>query len=265
MIELIPRRPLSLLLARATGTTEQAQQQLSDIRMRDIARIVRDALPGAVTLVVDSSARYVYPEGVQLHSILDPDDAVLWAAGKPLPPTLAAYRTADDYEWESVISQLEYALTTALGAERADAHWATLDRHLESELTYVALPTQDEVNELLTSTSLQLPVRLSDLSIDSPVFWFAQPVTHPTMTVAGVRLTVYRDPTDGTLTLDIGTGDAEPPLEIGDSGKVALDIRLNGVALYGTACEQASCRTDDCDGYRPECADRRAARQTEPI
>jgi hypothetical protein len=283
VIDLIPDSPLADRLNLAISTFDNAQEQLHWLRMLDAARIVRDALPTAEAVVVDDADCHVEPEGLRLHAILDPFGRELWTQPPPLaafamPPELDGYRTRDGSDWEDVVAQVEYVLTSALGVAPPRSWWEPVGEHIDTSRYRAELPGRDAVAEALAEHPRYLTAHLRHLDGVAPKFWLAEPVPYPTMTVDGVQVTAYRDADDGMFTVEIGTDDAEPALGLTEDGPIAIDVRLNGVPLYrpNLAADAADdpparCRTVGCDGdpddgegwdgYCGNCADRREARQ----
>ncbi|WP_034271096.1 hypothetical protein [Haloechinothrix halophila] len=284
MIDLIPDSPLADRLNHAIATFDNAQEQLHYLRMLDAARIVRDALPTAEAVVVDDADFHVDPEGLRLHAILDPFGLELWTPPDPgdvvLRAELDQFRTRDGSDWEDVVAQVEYVLSSALGAAPPRSWWEPVGEHIDTSRYRAKLPSRDAVAEALAEHPRHLTAYLRHLDGIAPKFWLAEPVPYPTMTVDGVHVTVYCDADDGLFTVEVGTDDAEPPLEPAGDGPIAIDVRLNGVPLYrpspaadADAADEppARCRTAGCDGdsddgegwdgYCGNCADRREARR----
>lgn len=237
MIQMIPNRPLSARLARAVTTVEDAQEQLYLVRIHDVARLIRDVFPQARSIVIDARDRYVEPVGVQLHSILASDGAVLWTAKHRVPQTLESYSTIDEYDWDDVVVHIEHELTSGIGAERPQAWWERYDEDRPgSGLFCTRLPSDADVAAVAAVPAhfaAQLHDRNQQLQrrpLAGPELWLARPARYPTMTVGGVHITASIDEIDGVFTVDVGTDDL-PAAAPDSQDRTAIDVRLNGTSL----------------------------------
>lgn len=226
MITLVPPRPLSMHLDRAADTAEAAQQQLHRVQMLEVARLIRDVFPQATSLVLDTRCRYVAPVGLQLHKIYS-DVEQLWSAEERVPEQLRPYRTADGYGVHEVLARAESALTFALGADQPQEHWPHYRRH--TELFVVDVPSPDDIDLAQSIVAGHLAAQLRASNDQGAQLWLAEPVRYPTMAVAGLAITTSIDD-DGSLTVAIDAEDGVSTQNTGD-GRVALDIRLNGISL----------------------------------
>lgn len=285
-----PGGALGTYLDRARLSVDCAQEHLYAARMADIARIVRDALPDAFGIEIDTNDLDVPPIGVVLHSIYATGGVELWTRGQELPEALAAYRTSNGTTWPDIVRHLEYELTSAMGADSPDTWWKPRDDRVDDGFYFTQLPTPDEIAAIQADQPHLLGAYLADRDA-SPFagLWHAAPLARPTMSVAGVAITASLA-TDGVLTVDIDpTGthpDVMPPAGPGTPVRVQLAAtvadppgpaaRPGGGQEADDECEgaeePAACRTEGCeedpddgegwDGFCGNCADRRYAQET---
>lgn len=280
-----PNGALGNRLGRAMIAQDNVQSELFAVRMADVARIVRDALPDAIGLVIDCTDLYVPPIGVVLHSIYTDGGRELWVRGQELPEALTAYRTSEGTAWPDVVRHLEHELTDAMGAEEPGMWWEPAgDRYRTADVYHAHLPSAEDVAAFQADTPQHLAAYLADR--DARPFagiWHSQPVAHPTMSVAGVAITASIE-ADGTFTVDIDPT-ATPPTVMPPAGPgTPVRVRISGrdvdagpdpTASAGQDSDEdeepATCPTEGCeedpndgegwDGYCGNCADRRYAKE----
>lgn len=278
-----PGGALGNRLGRAMIALDSVQGELFAVRMADVARIVRDALPGAFGLVIDSNDLYVSPIGVVLHSIYAYGGRELWVRDKDMSETLAAYRTSEGTAWPDVVRHLEHELTDAMGAESPGMWWEPREDRGDDGFYLARLPSTEDVTAFQTDTVQHQAAYLADRdALPFAGIWHSRPVGRPTMSVAGVAITASIEP-DGMFTVDIDPT-ATPPKVMPPAGPdTPVRVRIRGTVVDADpgltapagrdsdSEEPATCRTkgyeedpDDgegWDGYGGQCADRVYAKQ----
>lgn len=88
---------------------------------------------------------HIEPEGLRLHAILDAFGRELWTQSPPLaaaavPPELHGYRTRDNHDWEDVVAQVEYVLTSALAAAPPRSWWEPVGEHIDTSVRLNGVP-----------------------------------------------------------------------------------------------------------------------------
>ncbi|MEU6643410.1 hypothetical protein ABZ863_12765 [Saccharomonospora sp. NPDC046836] len=168
MIDLAPDSPLAERINRAIATVDNAQEQLHILRMLDVARIAREAVPTAEAVIVDDSDYGVDPDGLRLHAILDDSDKPLWTRRSALPITSTSFaESSDGTDWEYVVVSIEYVLSRSLGAAPPRSWWQPEGEPAEENLYRAELPSRDAVAEALDEQTTP-PDRNSDSATGAP-------------------------------------------------------------------------------------------------
>ncbi len=254
-----PGAALGDRLDRALLAVDTAQEHLYDARMADVARIVRDALPTALGLVIDTNDLYIPPIGVVLHSIYAWGGVEVWVRDRALPEALAAYRTSEGTAWPAVVRHLEQELTNAMGAESPGVWWEPREDRGDDGFYFARLPSAEDVAAIQAENPRTLAAYIADRdALPFAGLWHAAPVAHPTMSVAGVAITASLAD-DGVFTVDIDPT-ATPPQVMPPAGAgTPVRIRLAQTAIPspdpapgttepdGPLPEPAPSRTDGCE------------------
>lgn len=228
MLSLVPPRLFAQRLARADETADRAAEQLYEMRMLEITRLVRDALPSATALVVDARRRRDASEGVRLHSVLAREQSALWSAADAAPTSAVAGPRSD--AWDDVVGHIEYSLTSALGPKAPLDRWHRYEAN-DDGLYVAELNTDDEVSETASVIAGKFGAKLSDDS--DRELWLVGPVAAPTMTVGGVRVAARIRP-DGKLLIDIVRDLSDG--RRGENGTdVEVDVRIDGYTAFPTS------------------------------
>ncbi|MFI6029484.1 hypothetical protein [Amycolatopsis magusensis] len=198
----------------ARQTLDVAQDHLYEVLLGDVARIVRDALPTAIYLVLEVNDQNLYnqpPYRVGLLRIVGPGAPALWARDQEPGATLADYRTDEDIPWSTVVPHIEQLLTAAIGTEVGGMWWEP-----ESEdgntVFWCKLPTAADVAALQARQPRNLVAYLVE---DDPrpwgALWFSPSTPRPTMAVAGVAITASLAD-DDVLTVEIDPTKTDPKM-----------------------------------------------------
>ncbi len=116
--------PLDQFLNEADAQRRRVDRQLYPVRLLDITRQVRAAVPGANALLLDLSTRWERPLGPTVTSIRS---TATFPAMSP-PQWLRNWRSPHGLEWPSVVARVEQHLALALGlGEPDDLGWHHLD------------------------------------------------------------------------------------------------------------------------------------------
>lgn len=143
--------PLDRYLSEADAARDRVDRELYPLRLLDITRKTRAAIPDAEALLLDLSERWERPIGptvVAVHS------TSTWSSVDP-PRWLRDWRSPQGHEWPVVVAHIEQQLTTALGLHSPDRFGWTKE---PSGLWKVDLLDQIAVNAL---TAFQTAVLVS--------------------------------------------------------------------------------------------------------
>lgn len=216
MITLTPSGPLSDRIARFQQSVDTAQNHLYRARMHDVARVVRDALPGATWLLLDTND---LPDDVVLRTIGGPGNPEMWFRGEKLPAALAAYRTTDGSTWAGVVRHLECALVTAIGTTVPGRWWEPRDDYGTEGIFYATLPTAADAAEFQAVP----PQHPADRCATASACAGGGPVPGTTMSVAGGAITVSVE-ADGVVT--VGADPAGTPVEVISAAGPGIPVRI---------------------------------------
>ncbi|WP_410570324.1 hypothetical protein [Amycolatopsis sp. cmx-4-61] len=121
---------LDNFLNEADTRRRRVDRQLYPVRLLDITRQVRAAVPDANALLLDLSTRWERPLGPTLTSIRS---TATFSAMSP-PQWLRDWRSPQGLEWTSVVARVEQPLALALGlGEPDDLGWHHLDNDDEED------------------------------------------------------------------------------------------------------------------------------------
>lgn len=119
MLELVPD-PLETYLSEVDTARDRAARDLYPLRLLDITRQIRAAVPRAKALLLDLSSRWDKPIGPTVTAVRA--DATHPAINPP--PWLAEWRSPQGDEWPMVRARAEQQLAYALGfGEPEDLGW----------------------------------------------------------------------------------------------------------------------------------------------
>lgn len=265
MITLKPDESLSTRQLRARLAVEVAQEQLHEVLLADVARIVRDALPTATYLVLEINDQHHYnrpPYRVGVRSIFEPGGCDLWARNQNPGTTLADYRTSDGTAWPEVVTHLEHLLTTALGAEIGGMWWEPEEDEAGQLVFWCKLPAAQDVADIQAEQPRHLVAYLdNDGALPWGAVWFSRPIPRPTMSVAGVAITASVAD-DGVLTVEIDPTKTHPKMMAPAGPGTPIRVRVADTAVTAPlpaetgdadddepeVCATEDCATEDCDG-----------------
>jgi len=233
-----PFGELAILAARAEDTRRHTAALVIHATLAHVAHRVYSAFPTQTAALVIVHDPHTYASNtVWLDSIITTDDVPLWTRNDKVSDDLRSFRTETGATWSDVVDRIEADLLEMMAGHDPSRVWTR-----EGDHDYVfrcPLPTAEQVADILRARTPMLTAEHAH-AFNATAGYQSPLGGRPTITNAGVTLSLHADPDTGRLHARIDDHAADTATLLPGTTRAALQVTVNDRQLYDAAEDQAA-------------------------
>jgi len=233
-----PLGELAILAERAEDTRRHAAALVMHATLAHIAHRVYSAFPThAAALVIVHDPHTYASNTVWLDSIIATDNVPLWTRNDRPSGDLDSFRTETGATWSNVVDRIEADLLEMMAGLDPSQVWTRQGSH--DYVFRCELPTAAQVADILRARTSMVTAEHAP-AFNATAAYQSPPDGRPTITNAGVTVSLHADPDTGRLHARIDDHAADTATLLTGTTRAALQVTVNDRLLYDAAEDQAA-------------------------